>query len=312
MWTWEFPTNDLVWSSGLYRLFGLEPGSVQPTREYFHGLIHPDDRPLQLQRAQAMRDGLALSFDFRVIRPNGSVRWMATKTETITDREGRAQRVVGIVFDITARKRVEGALGSSQDRFRALAEAADGIVWTAQPDGTLDILTDPKGYAPFETPPHSWLGLVAEEDRERVRRAWQAAAEAGEGLALDCRLAGMENGGHLFLLRAIPVRSGNGEIREWLGLCRDIGKIGLGSTAAGGREQATGAQIRAARGILNWSVRELAEAADVSVSTIRRLEEFDGSPPSYEPKLAKVQEALEEAGIEFIFPSAGKPAVRPA
>lgn len=314
VWTWDLATESIDWSAGLYRLLGLVPGSVQPTREFFHSLVHPDDRPLQVQRGLSMREGLALSFDVRVIRPNGSVRWLATKTETISDREGRAVRVVGVVFDITARKHIEGALDASKDRFRALALAVDGIVWTAQGDGTLEVLSDPKGLAcreaeHFEGP---WISLIAPEDRDEVWATWQEAQQAGSQFMVDCHLAAQGLSGSLYSIRAMPVRDASGEYREWMGICRDVGLGGLDVMAPEEQPQVTGPQIRAARGILNWSVRQLAEAAGVSVSTIRRLEELPASPPSFEPKLKKVQEALVHGGVEFIFPRTGKPAARPA
>ncbi|ESR24209.1 PAS domain-containing protein [Lutibaculum baratangense] len=313
VWTWNLVDDELDWSDGLYRLFGLVPGHGRPTREFFHSMIHPEDRPLQLKRAQAMRDGLALSFDFRLIRPNGSVRWMTTKTESLSDRDGRPVRVVGIVLDITARKRLEGELGASTERFKALAAAAGGLVFAAHTDGSAELLSDPQGL--FEGALmdglESWIDLLAPEDRPPARHAWERAVAHGEPLEIDCRLASGEVDGHSFRVHMTPVASSDGQTREWLGLCRDFGLAGLGSVAGEEAHQPTGAQLRAARGILNWSVRELAEAADISVSTIRRLEEMDGAPPSFEPKLAEVQKALEAAGVEFIFPQLGQPAVRP-
>jgi transcriptional regulator with XRE-family HTH domain len=73
----------------------------------------------------------------------------------------------------------------------------------------------------------------------------------------------------------------------------------------------TGAQLRAARGILNWSVRQLADAAGVAVSVVRRLEEVDGPPTTFESIFPLIKQAIEDAGVEFLFPPLGKPGVRP-
>ena len=62
----------------------------------------------------------------------------------------------------------------------------------------------------------------------------------------------------------------------------------------------TGAQMRMARGFLRWSVKDLAEAADVSSATVKRMEESDGLPPVLAANLAKVQAALEARGITFL------------
>jgi transcriptional regulator with XRE-family HTH domain len=58
-------------------------------------------------------------------------------------------------------------------------------------------------------------------------------------------------------------------------------------------------------------VRDLAEAAKVSSSTIRRLEEMSGAAPGEEPSLEPIREVFERAGVEFLFPPTGKPGVRP-
>jgi transcriptional regulator with XRE-family HTH domain len=75
--------------------------------------------------------------------------------------------------------------------------------------------------------------------------------------------------------------------------------------------QLTGAQLRAARGMLALSVRDLAVKANVSPTTIRRYEQFDGPINTLEPALEAVERTLVQAGIEFIFPEIGKPGVRP-
>ncbi len=61
----------------------------------------------------------------------------------------------------------------------------------------------------------------------------------------------------------------------------------------------TSAQIRAARGLLNWSRRELAEKSGVGFSSLLRLESFDGIPSSNVKTLEALKTAFEEAGVEF-------------
>lgn len=72
----------------------------------------------------------------------------------------------------------------------------------------------------------------------------------------------------------------------------------------------TGAQVRAARMGLRWTVQDLATAAAISVSTIKRLELNDGVPPISARNLQSVQAALEAAGIEFIGTPDDGPGIR--
>ncbi len=69
-------------------------------------------------------------------------------------------------------------------------------------------------------------------------------------------------------------------------------------------------QIRAARAILRWSAKQLAEAAGLSLPTIQRMEAVEGVPSSYSRNLQKVQRALEDAGVAFINENGGGPGVR--
>jgi transcriptional regulator with XRE-family HTH domain len=62
----------------------------------------------------------------------------------------------------------------------------------------------------------------------------------------------------------------------------------------------SGAQIRAARGLLGWTARDLARRAIVSVATVNLIEEATGLPSTTKPQLEAVQAALEAAGIEFL------------
>ena len=79
-----------------------------------------------------------------------------------------------------------------------------------------------------------------------------------------------------------------------------------------GNQRATGAQIRAARGLVRWSVIDLAGATGISRATIRRLEEVDGpSSPNDEAILLLIEAAFSKAGVEFVFSETGKPGVRP-
>lgn len=72
----------------------------------------------------------------------------------------------------------------------------------------------------------------------------------------------------------------------------------------------TGAQIRAARGLLRWSARDLAGHAGIGLATVQRLEIEEGVPAGRAHTLVKLQQALEAAGVEFIGTPDDRPGVR--
>jgi PAS fold len=68
--SWNVSTGEVFWSDETYRIYGFEPGSVNPSPALFFGIVHPDDR-LALEKAfeQVAREGSAYELDFRIVRP---------------------------------------------------------------------------------------------------------------------------------------------------------------------------------------------------------------------------------------------------
>jgi hypothetical protein len=142
-------------------------------------------------------------------------------------------------------------------------------------------------------------------------QAWSEALTSKRDYSMEHQVRQPDGTYRWMHSRAAPIMLETGAVREWVGISSDIHDLKVWPIVSGDKAILTGAQLRAARGILNWSVRELSEAAAVSSSTIRRLEEMDGSPPSHEDALAPLQNTLEQGGVEFLFPPSGKPGVRP-
>jgi transcriptional regulator with XRE-family HTH domain len=76
--------------------------------------------------------------------------------------------------------------------------------------------------------------------------------------------------------------------------------LGHAKKAMSEKTKITSAQIRAARGLLNWSARELSERSGVSQSSIHRAERAEGRPSMHEHSLAAIKAALERYGVEFL------------
>jgi two-component system cell cycle sensor histidine kinase/response regulator CckA len=108
------------WSDEVFRIFGYEPGQIEPSRPVFLRAVHPHDRDrLQYLLAEAIKERRSYRPDYRVIRPDGTERIVHGEAEIIYDANtGKPLRVVGIVQDITQRKQ-------SEERIRRLAQAVE-------------------------------------------------------------------------------------------------------------------------------------------------------------------------------------------
>lgn len=101
----------LWWSPRTYEIFGVPPERFTPSPESVGACIHPDDRERFLrQRAQAIARHQPLQLEFRIVRPDGSVVWVAHRGQTDYDASGAPVRHYGIVMDITERRLAEQAL----------------------------------------------------------------------------------------------------------------------------------------------------------------------------------------------------------
>ncbi len=124
-WDWDVANDVLYWSEGVYRLVGMEPGSVRPSFDLWVGTIHPDDRAMVLSRADSRQHRAdELHFEYRTILPGGSAKWLELRGHIFRDEDGRPLRQVGVLIDIDARKRLEGTLRDSEERFRSMFENA--------------------------------------------------------------------------------------------------------------------------------------------------------------------------------------------
>jgi PAS domain S-box-containing protein len=101
-WEWNLVSQRLTWSDHMYKLCGLERGGVEPSPELFLSLVHAEDRQRVSRAAQRSRDrGEPYDNPFRIVRPDGAVRWFHGRSVADLDASGRPLRVVGICQDIT-------------------------------------------------------------------------------------------------------------------------------------------------------------------------------------------------------------------
>ena len=114
IWEWELAANE-IWATNARRtLLGL-PTSGKVTFEDFLSRVHPEDRnQIRQTISDAIRDGKEYDSEYRLVLPDGIVRWMSTRGRVHFDGQGKPARILGISIDITARKQAE--LDAQRDR----------------------------------------------------------------------------------------------------------------------------------------------------------------------------------------------------
>ena len=105
VWDYNLLTRKFWWSKTLETIYGRTNGDFPDTYGQFFGCIHFDDQPL-FNRAitRTIDEGTDYEIEFRIQRPDKSVRWINTRGRLFFNAKSRAERIVGVVSDITDRK----------------------------------------------------------------------------------------------------------------------------------------------------------------------------------------------------------------
>jgi PAS domain S-box-containing protein len=128
-WEWEIGTGRVIWSPELERIHGLEPGMFAGTFEAYQRDMHPDDQERVLRTIrETVSEHRPHLLEYRIVLPDGTVRWVEARGRMILDAQGKPERVVGVCMDVSERKQAEQELAV---RHRLAALMADvGMILT--------------------------------------------------------------------------------------------------------------------------------------------------------------------------------------
>jgi len=140
VWDWEIATGKVTWSDKVESLFGLAPGSFAGSYEAFLHCVYPEDRNVVNQVVQsAITAGTGYEVEHRILKPDGTIRWVGGKADLLRDENGRVVRLTGVVMDISDRKQAEEELRHSQERLQSFFEATFEGVVIHEGDKILDV-----------------------------------------------------------------------------------------------------------------------------------------------------------------------------
>jgi PAS domain S-box-containing protein len=227
-WEWDIAGGRVIWSPEVEGLFGIPEASFSGTMEEYASRIHPDDRDAStglVQTALAERRATHHVLH-RIVWPDGSVHWLESNGHFIYDDEGNPLRLTGVSSDVTDVRAEAEARRASEENYRFLTESLPVQVWTAQPDGQLDYVTqrvaDFFGKPASEILRDGWKDVVHPDDLPRAGAAWMHSVATGDPYSVEFRLRRHDGEYGWHLSRAIAQRSPSGAILRWFGTNTDI------------------------------------------------------------------------------------------
>lgn len=159
-WAWDVHRQEFAYrSTELYRLFGFEPDQIDVPARAFQQRILPEDfrRVIEMER-EAVRQKQPFQIDFRIARPDGSIRRVHSEGHPVVGRDGEVMEIIGTHVDVTEQFAAKDALHkafdelkASEQRFRDYAETASDWFWETGPDHRLTRISehaDTSGAAP--------------------------------------------------------------------------------------------------------------------------------------------------------------------
>lgn len=229
LWDWDIDTGEVWFSDRWQTMLGYEPGEVEGHVRSWERLVHPDDKPEVMRVLQDHLEGRTPTYEteHRVRHKDGSWVWVLDRGTVVErDRQGRSLRAVGTHTDVTPRKQAEERLRESEERFRALVDAAAEVVWTADSQGAA--YEDSPSWRAFTGQSvQEWIGwgwhdAVHPDDRARCAQHWRQCLANLLPYEIEYRLRHHAGGYRWTTARAMPLLHPDGTLKGWVGMNTDI------------------------------------------------------------------------------------------
>lgn len=190
--------------------------------------VHPEDRPRIEKIFNEWFENPQGDFDevYRIVRPNGQIRWISDRGTVVRDSQGNAFRLTGIARDITEVRLAKQAAWEGEKKFQQLAERLPLLVWTANPDGFCDYLSpqwvDYTGIPAESLLGFGWLNEVHPDDRSSLNDFWKRVLASDAPYDVQFRIRRFDGTYRWFKTRATPLTDEQGNVVKWFGTNTDI------------------------------------------------------------------------------------------
>ena len=239
-WSVDLRTQTVEWSAEVCAIHGFsadDPITIDVKQGI--NFYAPEYRALISRLFYAcVEHGIPYDDELQLITAQGDRVWVRCVGEAVRDETGQIIRVQGAFQDISERKQAEQALILSQRRFTQLAEALPHVVWTAEPNGTVDYANRAyyqyRGLAVEAIDLHAqeWTAGLHPDDVDLCLKEWQAAVATDTDFYTEYRIRREDGEYRWHLVTAHPICDEAGNCIKWYGSALDIHDRKLAEAAA--------------------------------------------------------------------------------
>ncbi|HEY9825549.1 MAG TPA: PAS domain S-box protein [Stenomitos sp.] len=226
-WDWNIQSGNIQWSDNLEAMFGLESGVFDGSIAMFASFLHPADRDrvlAEIERVISTREDY--SIEFRVLYPDGTIRWALSQGKVFYDQNGQPIRMAGNDIDITERKRTEAALRESEQRYATLSQISPVGIFRTDIQGDC-LYTNARwcelaGLTPEAAQGKGWLRALHPEDRDRIFAEWYQATALNQPFHSEYRFQTVDGRVSWVLGQISAEQDSDGNLIGYVGTVTDI------------------------------------------------------------------------------------------
>jgi len=193
VWEWDLGSGQNSWFGDLWTIFGMQSATYVGEIADFRRFLHREDQEQVWEAIQeAMRNHAPFAGEFRIARPDGTIRQVTATGKCYYAPNGQPERMLGVTVDITDRKQAEQKLRESEERFRLVANTAPVMIWMCDEEGKIKYQNDHRvaflGADPNAGSGETWSSYVHPDDLRRLESTFSWALKSRQPFSEEYRL----------------------------------------------------------------------------------------------------------------------------